>query len=327
MSTPSGQGPQLAIITPTRNRLAGLVRAVESVRRAGVAVEHVVVDGGSTDGTAEWLATESALRVIHDPTPGMYAALNTGLEATSARWVMFLNSDDVLEPGALERIFSALEERIEDEGLTSFCGEAVLVEAGTDVGLDALWQAGPIVRYDTADVINLSGWALAFGPTILNARVLQRRLLLELGGFDVRSRISADRELLIRARLHGMRVRPLGAPVYRYTRHPGSMTLASGVRFREENRAEQLATAARLVRETQRETKGDDGNDIVTWLRRWHAVESAVATVMHLRRGRLAAAFGVAAQGLRTDPLLPGWLLRESIRRLFLESPGEKRFR
>jgi GT2 family glycosyltransferase len=91
----------VGVVVVTYNALPWLERCLESVR----AVETVVVDNGSTDGTVAFVRERfSEVRVVEQENRGLAAGWNAGLERTSCRYVLFLNSDAWLPDGALERL-------------------------------------------------------------------------------------------------------------------------------------------------------------------------------------------------------------------------------
>lgn len=96
----------LTVITVCRNVLPALKRTTASVlgQKAvfpSVSIEHVIVDGASTDGTPEWLADmkeSGKIEVfVSEPDCGIYDAMNKGINLASGRVLLFLNADDVLE--------------------------------------------------------------------------------------------------------------------------------------------------------------------------------------------------------------------------------------
>ncbi len=96
--------PELSAVVPTWNRAGPVVGAVQSVlAQAGVAVEAVVVDDGSTDGTFEALsrryADEPRVRLLRQANGGTARARNAGIEAARAPYIGLLDSDDRWEPG------------------------------------------------------------------------------------------------------------------------------------------------------------------------------------------------------------------------------------
>jgi glycosyltransferase involved in cell wall biosynthesis len=64
-------------------------------------IEHIVVDAKSTDGTVDWLSTQSKIRYISEPDNGMYDAVNKGLKMASGDILAYLNCDEQYLPGTL----------------------------------------------------------------------------------------------------------------------------------------------------------------------------------------------------------------------------------
>jgi glycosyltransferase involved in cell wall biosynthesis len=105
--------PSFTIVTPCLNGAATLAATLESVRNQGYGgeVEHVVVDGGSTDGTRDILSSAPDVRYISEPDRGLSDAVNKGIRMARNDVVGWLNADDVYLPGALGRVGKALAER------------------------------------------------------------------------------------------------------------------------------------------------------------------------------------------------------------------------
>ena len=98
--------PEVSVVVPTHNRLPVLTEVLSAlVRQEGAPpFEVVVVDDGSTDGTAEWLRSRSfdlSLRVFTQENRGPAAARNTGVAVSAGRWVAFLGDDTVPAVGWL----------------------------------------------------------------------------------------------------------------------------------------------------------------------------------------------------------------------------------
>lgn len=111
---PGGAGPRVAVVIPTHDRRDFVAEAVASVlgQTAGD-LELVVVDDGSTDGTAEVLQacfSDSRLRVVTQENRGVSAARNRGAAETAAPWLAFLDSDDQWLPDKLARQLAVLGE-------------------------------------------------------------------------------------------------------------------------------------------------------------------------------------------------------------------------
>lgn len=106
--------PTVSVVIPTHNRLATLADAVNSVLAQGEFVHQlVVVDDGSTDGTADYLAELAADRrvtiVRHDTALGASAARNAGMLVASGDLIAFQDSDDIWLPGKLAKDLAAFE--------------------------------------------------------------------------------------------------------------------------------------------------------------------------------------------------------------------------
>ncbi len=112
MRVRNSTAPRVTIITAVRNRAATLARTIESVlAQTYPEVEHVVIDGASSDGTVE-VIRRYADRLAHwqsEPDRGISDAFNKGLAAARGDCIGLLNADDWLEPDQIERAVAALE--------------------------------------------------------------------------------------------------------------------------------------------------------------------------------------------------------------------------
>jgi glycosyltransferase involved in cell wall biosynthesis len=102
--------PNVSVIIPTHNRPHLLVRAVESARLAGSDVEVIVVDDASTDETAKVCQHLEGIRYIRlERNQGVAGARNVGILASTAKYVAFLDDDDLRLPFTLDAQIEALE--------------------------------------------------------------------------------------------------------------------------------------------------------------------------------------------------------------------------
>jgi glycosyltransferase involved in cell wall biosynthesis len=98
------------VVTPSLNQGRFLERTIRSVAGQDYPdLEHIVVDGMSTDATADILGRHPHLRVIREPDRGHADALNKGLRAATGAVLGVLNSDDTLAPGALHRVAAEID--------------------------------------------------------------------------------------------------------------------------------------------------------------------------------------------------------------------------
>jgi glycosyltransferase involved in cell wall biosynthesis len=93
----------VSVIIPTWNRLWSLSQAIESCRQNVCSTEIIVVDDGSTDGTWEWLQTQTDVKGIRQPNWGKDWAVNKGFSLSVGEFVRFLDSDDLLPANANDR--------------------------------------------------------------------------------------------------------------------------------------------------------------------------------------------------------------------------------
>ena len=106
--------PFFSIIVPVYNVAAYLQRAVRSVQdQDWTDWELVLVDDGSTDGSAEvcdcLAAADARIKVVHQPNGGVVSARLHGFEASSGEWILFLDGDDEQWPGLLSELSAMLK--------------------------------------------------------------------------------------------------------------------------------------------------------------------------------------------------------------------------
>ncbi len=119
--------PKVSIITPCYNAAGFIGRTIESVRRQTLTDwEQIVVDDGSTDGSADivrgYCATEGRVRLIQQTNGGVCKARNTGYKhcAADSNYLLFFDADDLMHPEMLAVMVAYLDAR-PDVGMT-FCG-------------------------------------------------------------------------------------------------------------------------------------------------------------------------------------------------------------
>jgi len=188
--------PSLTIITPCLNAAKTLPATIASIRAQNYpGLEHIVVDGGSTDGTVELLQASDGIRWISEPDKGLADALNKGIAMASGEVIGELNGDDVYEPGALHAVGEALRERPDAAWLTGYCriidGDGREIRKAVTGYKNALLRRYSLSLYLTHNFISAP------------ATFFRRETLEESGGFDLRYRISVDYDLQLRiARRH-----------------------------------------------------------------------------------------------------------------------------
>ena len=104
---------RFSIITPSFGQIEYLKLNAASVadqRADGVMVEHIVQDGGSTDGTREWLSSKPDIVGVAEADEGMYDAINKGIAKGTGDVFAWLNCDEQYLPGALAKVKEFLQD-------------------------------------------------------------------------------------------------------------------------------------------------------------------------------------------------------------------------
>jgi glycosyltransferase involved in cell wall biosynthesis len=184
--------PSISIVTPCLNAAGTIGECLASVREQRYPrLEHIVVDGGSTDGTLELLEEAEGIRFISEPDEGRPDAANKGVRMASGEVIGFLNADDRYEPGALEAVGEAFASRPEAMWLTGYC--RIVDGAGEEM-------REPITRYKNF-LLRRFSFPLYLTQNFVSdpATFVRRTALDAIGPLDNRYRISHDYDLWLRA--------------------------------------------------------------------------------------------------------------------------------
>jgi GT2 family glycosyltransferase len=137
---------QVAVVIPSWNSVRLLPACLASVRAQEPAPEVFVVDNGSTDGSVAWLEREGIPHLTLPRNEGFAAAVDLGASRTEAPYVLPLNADTELEPGAVAALLAALEA---DPGLGGVAPRILQVEGESrDVAKARLYSAGQALTRD-----------------------------------------------------------------------------------------------------------------------------------------------------------------------------------
>lgn len=179
---------QISLITAVFNRAQTLGEALRSIHnQTWQNIEHIVIDGGSTDGTLAVLDQhrDRIAEMVSEPDQGLYDALNKGIRKASGDVVGFMHADDQFaSPHAVARIASAFE----DPAVEAVYGDLAYVKQGDVSKVVRYWRAG---RYQRDQLAH--GW-MPPHPTFY----VRREIYSRLGVFDTRYRISADYDNMLR---------------------------------------------------------------------------------------------------------------------------------
>ena len=178
---------KITIITVSYNSAATIVDTLQSVaRQSHPDIEHIVIDGGSSDRTLALISTEGrhVAHVLSEPDKGIYDAMNKGLRLATGEFVGFLNADDMLASNdAVAQIAAAAA-----SGSQVVYADLVYVDKDRPTDVIRYWISGAF------DVSRLRyGW-MPPHPTLY----VHRATLGALGQFDTRLRIAADYDFMLR---------------------------------------------------------------------------------------------------------------------------------
>jgi glycosyltransferase involved in cell wall biosynthesis len=180
---------RVSVITAVLNGAPSIARTLGSVAdQDHEDLEHIIADGGSTDGTLGVVSANPGRRrrVISGRDSGAYEAFNKGLRAATGEVIAFLNAGDTYEsPAVVGKALRALE---------TFAVDATFADA---LIVDPVHSSRLIRRYSSR---RFSPRAMAYGlmpahPTLF----LRRRVYAEAGEYDPTFRIAGDYEFCLRA--------------------------------------------------------------------------------------------------------------------------------
>jgi glycosyltransferase involved in cell wall biosynthesis len=189
LARPGGDGPLVTVITAVRDNAGTLGRCLQSVQAQGYGpVEHVVVDGGSTDGTLEIIHrhADRIAALVSERDAGISDAFNRGLGLARGEIIGLLNADDWYEPDAVGQAVGAL---------------GAHPEAGIACGRLRYWRGDrPDVEFPSQPE------RLGVDMTVNHPTLFVRRSVYErIGLFRPDLHLAMDYELVLRARRLGVR--------------------------------------------------------------------------------------------------------------------------
>lgn len=178
----------ISIVTAVLNRVDTVGRAIESLRAQDYrSVEHIIVDGVSTDGTLDVCRRMAAdgTKILSEPDEGIYDAINKGIELATGDVIGVLHADDFL---ASEDVLSRVAEAFEDAAVDAVYGDLEYVSAHNPGRVIRTWRAGPF------DLERLEwGWMPPHPTLYVRSQVVNR-----LGPYDTSYRIAADYDAVLR---------------------------------------------------------------------------------------------------------------------------------
>lgn len=196
----SDRTPLVSIVTATYNlvkagRSEDIIRCLEAVHQQDYpSVEHLIIDGGSTDGTLDLLRPyeeKGWIKIYSEPDKGIYDAMNKGIVRASGKYINFMNSDDYFATN--EAVKLSVEK---------------LEKTGSDISYSDWWEECP-PKFQEGDLAKI----FFSMPFCHQTAFCKTSLLRDLKGFDRSIKIAADRDLLLRAFQAGYRFTKVKQPL------------------------------------------------------------------------------------------------------------------
>jgi glycosyltransferase involved in cell wall biosynthesis len=209
---------RISIVTPVLNGMPWLPETVESVarQRGDVDIEHLIRDGGSTDGSREWLVGHAELgyHVAMEKDSGQTDALAVGFAQASGDVFSWLNADDVLEPGALKQVAAAFEAHPEAAIVSGSC-----LRIGPD---GAILDAIPTPPRPEFDQLLRHPTNLAQPATFFRAEAYR-----QVGGLNRRYDLAMDVDLWFRLARSGKVILLRDVVLARFRLHPSAKSVVA----------------------------------------------------------------------------------------------------
>lgn len=194
-----GRLPKITVITPSFNQAPFIERTIQSVLDQDYpALELIVMDGGSTDGTVEILRRyEGRLQWVSERDEGQADAINKGIARATGDIIAYLNSDDLYEPGALRAAGEYFSQHSDVLWLTGRC--RIIDEQDGETRRPITAYKNFLLRRYTYSLL------LVTNPISQPATFWRRSVVEEFGFFDKGQHFVMDYEYWLRI---GRKYRP-----------------------------------------------------------------------------------------------------------------------
>ena len=276
----SNRWPLVSIATPSFNQAEYIEETIISVLEQDYHnIEHIIVDGGSTDGTLEILEQYGGkIRWISEPDNGQAEALNKGFRMANGQIIGWLNADDLYKPYAVKVAVSELLKH-PDVALVHGAGQyidasgnVIMTRKGGDFGLEKL------IGIDT--IMSISAF-------------FRREVIGKVGYLDETLNYVMDWEYWVRIAMAGLKMRYIQGPVLALSReHEDSKTIQNKELFWEER----FKVFKKIF------SSSETPNEIKRMEKQAYSGVFASSAYFYLRYGQLKKAFLALLKAIRFWP-------------------------
>jgi glycosyltransferase involved in cell wall biosynthesis len=176
----------ISIVTASYNAATTINDCLSSIGSQTHPCEHIIIDGGSTDGTLDVVRKfPHVAHVVSEPDSGIYDAMNKGITLATGDIIGILNADDIYNG---EDVLAKVAKVFECETLDSCFADLVYVAADDTNKIIRYWKAGDFLA---SRIFN--GW-IPPHPTFF----VRRSVYEKYGAFNLEAGIAADYELMLR---------------------------------------------------------------------------------------------------------------------------------
>jgi glycosyltransferase involved in cell wall biosynthesis len=216
---------KVSIVTPSFNGARWIAETIASIQAQTYSdIEHIVVDGGSTDGTLDIVRAHPGIKLVVGKDKGMYDAINKGFAIATGDVFAYLNTDDLYYPDSVQRALAALAA---DPAANVVYSDIELIdEHGAGLGV-----------YKTPrdlDFATMASFPVSLVPQ--PASFWTRKAFETVGGFDDSFRVIGDFEFFLKMAKLGP-LRHVGRPLAQFRLVSTSLTMSNSARIRAETSA------------------------------------------------------------------------------------------
>ncbi len=289
--------PDISVVMGVHNNVGTLPAALASIQsQEDVALEFIVIDDGSADGSAaildEAAEKDPRLRVVHKKNEGLTRALIDGCALATAPWIARQDADDVSLPGRLKMQLARARQADRPELVA--CGSVWTCPEG-----ERLFEARP-----PADAATAVRKIIACGETLCphGAILMCADAYRAVGGYRAPFYVAQDLDLVVRLAERG-RIAAVPDPLYSYRFSPGSIT--------GRHRAAQQAYRHLALRCHAARAQGESE---MPWLEQAAALAREMQAGNRLPRGDFEGLYFIASCLRKTNPRLARHYYAQALR-------------